>query len=99
MDLTIKLSLLFNPFPNDKFLDSSKLKVLAEEDFKFDECGGKFSKSIENTVGKGEIARFSRSVFKRPVLQTRKNQGLLERSSDLSNSGEFKRQTVSEIAI
>ena len=38
-------------------------------------------KWVENTVGKGEIARtsnfsFSHSVFKRPVLQTRKNQGL-----------------------
>ena len=39
------------------------------------------SKWVENNVGKGEIARYeqfllSRSVFKRPVLQTRKNQGL-----------------------
>ena len=37
-------------------------------------------KKVENTVGKGEIARynfsFSHSVFKRLVLQTRKNQGL-----------------------
>ena len=36
---------------------------------------------LENTVGKGEIARyeqfsFSLSVFKRLTLQTRKNQGL-----------------------
>ena len=36
---------------------------------------------VENTVGKGEIARygyfsFSHNVFKRFVLQTRKNQGL-----------------------
>ena len=36
---------------------------------------------LENTVGKGEIARYeqfllSHSVFKRPLLQTRKNQGL-----------------------
>ena len=36
---------------------------------------------VENTVGKGEIARyeqflFSHSVFKRSVLQTRKNRGL-----------------------
>ena len=41
-----------------------------------------FSKWIENTVGKGEIARykqflpFPHSVFKRLILQTRKNQGL-----------------------
>ena len=38
----------------------------------------------ENTVGKGEIARYkqfllSNSVFKRFVLQTHKNQGLFEK--------------------
>ena len=42
--------------------------------FKVDGNCRKFSKQIENTVGKGEIARYS--VFKRPVLHTRKNQGL-----------------------
>ena len=40
-----------------------------------------FFEWVENTVGKGEIARygnfsFSHSVFKRLVLQTCKNQGL-----------------------
>ena len=49
---------------------------------KFDENDRKFSKRVENTVGKGEIARyeqfllFPHSVFKILVLQTRKNQGL-----------------------
>ena len=44
--------------------------------------GRKVSKWIENTVQKGEIARyehfllFPRSVFKRLVLQTRNIQGL-----------------------
>ena len=36
-------------------------------------------KRVENTVGKGEIARyeqFSHSVFERLVLQTRENEGL-----------------------
>ena len=47
-----------NPFPNDKFLDSSKLKVFADDNFKFDENGRKFLKWVENTVGKGEIARY-----------------------------------------
>ena len=56
-------------------LDSSKLKVFAGDNFKLDENGRKFSKPVENIVGKGEIARyeqfsFSHSVFKRPVLQT-----------------------------
>ena len=38
-------------------LDSSKLKEFADDNFKFDENGAKFSKRVENTVGKGEIAR------------------------------------------
>ena len=36
--------------------DSSKLKEFADNNFKFDENGGKFSRRIENTVEKGEIA-------------------------------------------
>ena len=38
-------------------LDSFKLKEFADDNFKFDENGRKFSKQVENTVGKGEIAR------------------------------------------
>ena len=30
----------------------------ADDNFKFDENGGKLSKQVENTVGKGEIARY-----------------------------------------
>ena len=48
---------LFQPFPKRQILDSSKLKVFADDKFKFDECGRKFSKRVDNTVGKGEIAR------------------------------------------
>ena len=58
-------------FPKRQILDSSKLKKFADDNFKFDENGRKLSKRVENTVGKGEIAR-----YKRPVLQTCKNQGL-----------------------
>ena len=39
-------------------LDSSKLKEFADDNFKFDENGRKLSKRVENTVGKGEIARY-----------------------------------------
>ena len=35
-------------------LDSSKLKEFADDNFKFDENGRKFSKQLENTVGKEE---------------------------------------------
>ena len=37
-------------------LDWSKLKQFADDNFKFDENSRKFSKQVENTVGKGEIA-------------------------------------------
>ena len=49
---------LSNPFPNDKILDSSKLKQFADDNFKFVENGRKLSKQVENTVEKGEIARY-----------------------------------------
>ena len=45
-----------NTFPKRQSLDSSKLKELSGNNFKFDENGRKFSKLLENTVGKGEIA-------------------------------------------
>ena len=58
------------------------MKEFAGDNFEFDTKGRKVSKRVENNVEKGEIARdeqfllFSHSVFKRLVLQTRKNQGL-----------------------
>ena len=47
----------FNPLPDNKILDRFKLKQSAEDNFKFHENSRKFSKWVENTVGKGEIAR------------------------------------------
>ena len=46
-----------NPLSDDKILDSSKLKEFAD-DFKFDKNARKLSKWVENSVGKGEIARY-----------------------------------------
>ena len=69
--LTNISSNLLNPFPNDQILDSFKLKEFVDN-FKLDENGKKFSKRGENTVD----FSFSYSVFKRLLLQTRKNQGL-----------------------
>ena len=40
-----------------QILDSSKLKEFADDNVKFHENGKKLSKWVENTVGKGEIAR------------------------------------------
>ena len=44
-------------------LDSSKLKEFADDNFKFDENGRKLSKRVENTVGKGEIARYEQFLL------------------------------------
>ena len=59
-----------------QILDRFKLKKLADDNLEFDENSSKFSKWIENTVGKGEIARYeqfllSHIVFKRLVSQGR----------------------------
>ena len=50
-----------NPFPNNK--DSSKLREFADNNSKFGENGRKFSKQVENTVGKGEIACHEQFLF------------------------------------
>ena len=44
-------------------LDASKLKGFAEDNFKFDENGRKLPNWIENTVGKGEIARYEQFLL------------------------------------
>ena len=45
----------FQPFPKRQISDSSNVKEFADSNY--DENAGRFSKSAENTVGKGEIAR------------------------------------------
>ena len=42
---------------------SSKLKEFADNNFIFDENGRKFSKRVEKTVGKGEIARYKQFLL------------------------------------
>ena len=68
-----------NPFPNAKF--GLNLQTIIQNLMKFDENGRKFSKQVENTGKKEKLLvtsnfSYSLSVFKRLVLQTRKNQGL-----------------------
>ena len=53
----------FNPLPDDKILDFSKVKDFADDNFKLDENGRKLSKWVENTVGKGEIACYKQFLF------------------------------------
>ena len=57
------MTLAVNPLPDDKILDRSNLKQSAEDNFKFDENSRKFSKQVENTVGKGEIARYEQFLL------------------------------------
>ena len=52
-----------------KILDSSRLKQFAEDNFKFNENGIKLSKPVENTVGKGEIARYKQFLLFPQSLQ------------------------------
>ena len=56
------------PFPNQKILNSSTLKESADDNFKFDENGRKFSKQVENTARKGEIARFEQFLLFSPLF-------------------------------
>ena len=53
----------FKPITRRQILDSSKLKEFVDENFKFDENGRKLSKWVENTVGKGEIARYKQVLL------------------------------------
>ena len=42
---------------------SSKLKEFADDDFEFVQNGRQFSKRVENTVGKGELAHYASLNF------------------------------------
>ena len=44
-------------------VDSSKLKEFADDNLKFDENDRNFSKQVEKTVGKGEIARYKQFLL------------------------------------
>ena len=42
---------------------TTRLKEFADDNFKFNENGRKSSKLVENTVGKGEIARYEQFLL------------------------------------
>ena len=50
-------------FPKRQILDSSILKDFADDNFISDEIGREFSEQVENTVGKGEIARYEQFLL------------------------------------
>ena len=53
----------FNPFYKQQDSESSKLKEVADDNFKFDENGRNFSKWVQNTEGKGEIAHYEQFLL------------------------------------
>ena len=66
------------PFPRPHISDSSELLEFVDNNFKFDKNGRKFSCRIENTVEKEKLLIMTHIIFKRLLLQTNKNQGLLK---------------------
>ena len=54
--------IIVSPFAH--IFDSSKLKEFADDNFELDESGKKFSKWLENTVGKGEIGKSEKGLRK-----------------------------------
>ena len=60
MDQDIDLSLTF---PKRPILDSFKLIEFADDNFKFNEYGRKFSNQVQNTVGKGEMDCYEQFVL------------------------------------
>ena len=61
-------TLRVNPLSNNKFFYSSKVKGFPDDNFKFDANGRKFSKRVENTVGKGEIAHYEKFLLFPPCF-------------------------------
>ena len=70
-------------------LDLSKLKEFADDNYKFDENGRKFSKRVENTVEKRRNTSLSHSVFKRLNLQISKKQCLFGKGLRYLTSASF----------
>ena len=54
---------ILDQLPDDRISDRSNLKQSAGDNFKIDENSRKFSKRVENTVGKGEIARYEQFLL------------------------------------
>ena len=72
----------FNPFPNDKILDQTKLKAFADNKLNVTKMTISVFDRVENIVGKGEIActsnfSFSHKVFKRLLSQTHQKVSLV----------------------
>ena len=78
---------LVSLFTKQQILDFTKPRELADDYFKFNEIGSKFSKWVENTVGKGEIAGpqyllFPKNLYSRYVKKKKKAGLVWERLKD-----------------
>ena len=62
-EVNIKDGCFINQIPDDKILDRSKLKLSAEDNFEFDVNCRKFSKLVENIVGKGDFACYEQFLL------------------------------------
>ena len=58
-----------NPLRDDKILDRSNLKQSADDNFKIDKNSRKFSKRVENTVGKVGIVHYEQFLLFPPCFQ------------------------------
>ena len=61
---------VYQPLPKRNNSDPSKLKLFADDNFKFVKNGTRFSKWVENTVGKREIARYEQFLLFPHCFQT-----------------------------
>ena len=57
------------PFPKQQVLDCSRLKEFADDNFSCNENGRKFSKWVENSMRKGEIARYEQFLLVQQCFQ------------------------------
>ena len=78
--------------PDLNITDSSKLKEFIDINFNFDENGPKFLIQVENTVGKGEIARYEQFLLFPQCFQKictalpHKNKGLFGKGLSLGSA-------------
>ena len=82
-----KICLVCLVFTKLQNLDSSKLKEFADNIFRFNENCRTFSKKVENTLEKGEIACHEQFLlftqYFQIVLQSNKNMSLFEKGLGL----------------
>ena len=77
------------PFPKQRILDPLKLKEFADDNFIFDKNGRKFSKWLENNVGKGEIACYEQFLLFPLCFQKTYTADTSLKHNDIQNCTDF----------